>query len=361
MKLVDDLGIAWFRFWGWAVGKPKSLNTIHLLPGYQLTRWPREKGEWWRGTLSKKDFIITYDQGLDPDFFWKPGELHSSAEKLEDYREDIWNGQKVRLGRFVQGSAPSYCYQITFEDVPITFTAWIKEPWQEDEMRRLLSTYQGRQEYFIWMPDRLVDFLHWWVRDKFWLKWHLLKVLVVVAVLAPAFLFFHIEDRKPFPGKENFKILNSQITTDEMGHVGYGETSGERDLARKYSAHFQPAYDRERGGKFSLMGSINLYHPVVYCRRGDGVVVFLCHASGLDFDQVRNLGEAAWTAAVAVAREEHFQEETELVVGLRSLGLYQVVHKGRATGLPSTKKDIRAERDLYPYFLEAKPPLIEGR
>jgi hypothetical protein len=360
-RFWDNVTDRWGDFWGYAVGKPKSLNSIHLSKGWEIDRWARAKDGCWEGTIAREGLVIKYDQGMEDAWFWDKGNLHGSTDNLEDYHEEVWNLQKVRLGRWKSSDGGKWYYQVTFSEVPITFGSWVENPAQEREIRSLLASYKGRTEYMTWMPDRLVDALGWllenpltrWVsKGNFFQKYLKRKALllgIVALVLGPIFIAVWLEDLRPVPGKEAFKKVDGMIRGSSEGEAATGESEDDRVRAQLFAERIQPHYERAIDGKVSFWAEVAGKRCFVYSRAGKDDVLFLCKMPGLDEKSIFELREEAWRIAEDVCRQTGVDAEKRLLLGLKNL-VYEVIMERSLDGTLVVHKDHWLEPKLYPFF-----------
>ena len=174
-----------------------------------------------------------------------------------------------------------------------------------------------------------------------------LGILLVIGFLA--------SDRKDYPGKSEFEVVDSLITTSADG-VAHGDSAETRTAAEGFAKSMKTLqstlFTGGSGRSFATGGEF-----LTYLKHTTNAVVILCHVPELrnyKDEKTRSvLARIAWSSGQAAAKRlSGVQDSDTLIIGLRGFASYGPIWEGTVAG-EATKKtdDLSEKRRLYPFFV----------
>lgn len=163
---------------------------------------------------------------------------------------------------------------------------------------------------------------------------------------------------KDFPGKAVFEKADDLIDSNRGGVASYGNTPN----AEKAAASFSASIKKLQSMSFEMEGSTDKYSSkdfLTYCHEGKDGITFMCHVPGMrkykDAEAKKAIADIGWVcASTAVEGMPNVSANTNLVVGLRGLAIYDSIQEGKVgSENPSLGKDQKV-------FWKIFEPMKEG-
>jgi hypothetical protein len=369
---LEDFRYQLQQFWGRFVGKPRSLQTLSLRDGNCINYLPHKWGEAFEGyIICAEGTPIHYTQGLDIEFFCRPGGLFDSSHVFEELNNSILRQQNVRIFRVAPPSANDYHLVAAYPDGPIVFTRLITTKAEERSMFEILSTHTPSKENLSWAPvwflsgiECICTILLWNLRLLMW--WKVLLPVGFILLVATAIFLKVFEVKLPSaPGEEAFREISKELTVAGKDNPkAFGSSQTLERKAITLQELLQVHWDDVRGDRTSRSGSMTAYRVIVYWGEHKETQIILVHPGGigiLDEEEMVKYEKRVFDMACSLI-ESDAQSPQSIAVGIRGFLTYSSILRGNSKGaIESIDRSDPSASQLYPYFIEEVQKPLETK